>query len=101
MAQDVSSRSVLYSGVSTQDAYASVRGCSIITLASYVWARFMDGFLASALFPAIPALQKDLHINDNEITWEFSGTVTEIFRPQGTLTPIFVQRSPPHSPDSC
>jgi MFS family permease len=35
-------------------------------------AEFMDAFIASALFPAINVLEKDLHISDANITWAFS-----------------------------
>ena len=35
-------------------------------------AEFMDAFIASALFPAINVLQKDLDIGDADITWAFS-----------------------------
>jgi len=35
-------------------------------------AEFMDAFIASALFPAINVLEKDLDISDSDITWAFS-----------------------------
>ncbi|KAI0045819.1 MFS general substrate transporter [Auriscalpium vulgare] len=35
-------------------------------------AEFMDAFVASALFPAIPAMERSLNIKANEIVWVFS-----------------------------
>ncbi|KAI0043880.1 MFS general substrate transporter [Auriscalpium vulgare] len=35
-------------------------------------AEFMDAFVASALFPAIPAMERSLNIKTNEIVWVFS-----------------------------
>ncbi|KAI0042428.1 MFS general substrate transporter [Auriscalpium vulgare] len=43
-----------------------------ILLALFCLAEFMDAFVASALFPAIVALEESLGIPANEVTWVFS-----------------------------
>ncbi|KAI0042849.1 MFS general substrate transporter [Auriscalpium vulgare] len=43
-----------------------------ILLALFCLAQFMDAFVASALFPAIVALEEGLGIAANEVTWVFS-----------------------------
>lgn len=67
------------SSVQEKPAYAAAyvrpklgRAYKAILLTLFCGAEFMDAFAASALFPAIPFIERDLNISVNEITWEFS-----------------------------
>lgn len=48
------------------------KGRKALLLWLFCGAEFMDAFIASALFPAINVLEKDLDIGDADITWAFS-----------------------------